>query len=89
MQILIALLQLAPVIWALVRSAEELWPQARSGQEKLDLALPTVRAGYEASEPELRTTPWDKLADGVTRTIAAAVAWFNRLGIFKHSEVTQ
>jgi len=27
MQLLIALLQLAPIIWSLVRSAEELWRQ--------------------------------------------------------------
>ena len=89
MHILIALLQLAPTIWALVRSAEEVWPRAKSGQEKLDLVLQTVRAGYEAVEPELRRVPWDKLVDGVTRMINAAVAWFNRLGIFSHSEASQ
>jgi len=82
-------LQLAPIIWSLVRSAEELWPQTKSGQEKLDLVLQTVRAGYEAAEPELKKIPWDKLVDGATRIITAAVAWFNRLGAFKHSEATQ
>jgi len=89
MHILIALLQLAPTIWALVRSAEDVWPRAQSGQEKLDLVLQTVRAGYDAAEPELKKIPWDNLGDGVTRMIGAAVAYFNRLGIFAHSEASQ
>jgi hypothetical protein len=89
MHTLIALLQLAPTIWALVRSVEDLWPRAQSGQEKLDLVLQTVRAGYDATEPELKKIPWDKLVDGVTRMIGAAVSWFNRLGVFHQSEASQ
>lgn len=86
MQVLIALLQLAPVVWALVKSAEEMWPQAKSGQEKLNLVLATVQAGYQASEPELKKVPWDKLLAGVTNMVAVAVNWFNSLGVFKKSE---
>jgi hypothetical protein len=37
----------------------------------------------------LKKVPWDKLVDGVTRIIEATVGWFNRLGIFSHSEASQ
>ena len=85
MNLLLAILQIFPLVLAAVQAVEAAIPLPSQGKAKLDLVLDIVKSGFEASADLAKSFSWDKLLTLLVPMIAKIVALNNALGLFKTS----
>lgn len=76
MKQILLMLQLLPTLIQAVKSVEEAIPVPKSGKEKLDLVLETIRSTGEDI---------GVLAPAIVKVVTKVVETFNSLDIFKRS----